>query len=158
GRGGGQGRVSRRAPGGGEPGRAAGRDGARPAPLARDHGPAADAEPAARRGRDRRRGVSPAGRGGRLGRAVRCPGRVVPAAPDGRRGTAPPDVTGSQDEGPILDGVRSREASRLPVSAESSERRLPQAVGVFVELVLALAITGALVAAVEAGAGWLTRR
>src|SRR5262249_31256385 len=52
--------------------------------------------PAARGRRDRRRGVSPAGRGGRLGRALRCPGRVVPAAPDGRRGTAPSDVTGRQ--------------------------------------------------------------
>src|SRR5438132_1417550 len=88
-------RVPRRARGGREPGGAAGRDRARPAPLARDHGPATDAAPAARGGRDRRRGVPPAGRGGRLGRARRRPGRVLPAVHDGRGGAGSSDVTSS---------------------------------------------------------------
>src|SRR5947207_1578906 len=88
-------RVPRRARGGRESGGAPGRDRARPAPRARDHGPAADAAPAARGGRDRRRGISPAGGGGRLGRARCRPGRVLPAAHDGRRGAGPSDVTSS---------------------------------------------------------------
>src|SRR5206468_1183056 len=88
-------RVPRRARGGREPGGATGRDRARPAPLARYHGPATDAAPVARGGRDRRRGVPPAGGGGRLGRARRRPGRVLPAAHDGRRGAGSSDVTSS---------------------------------------------------------------
>src|SRR6184192_997917 len=88
-------RVPRRPRGGREPGGAAGPDRARPATLARDHGPATDVAPAARGGRDRRRGVSPAGGGGRLGRARRRPGRVLPAAHDGRRGAGSSDVTSS---------------------------------------------------------------
>src|SRR5204863_9575678 len=88
-------RLPRSARGGREPGGATGCERARPAPLARDHGPATDAAPVARGGRDRRRGVSPAGGGGRLGRTQCRPGRVLPAAHDGRRGAGPSDVTSS---------------------------------------------------------------
>src|SRR5207237_2670186 len=101
-----------------EPGGAAGPDRARPAPLARDHGPATDVAPAARGGRERRRGVSPGGGGGRLGRARRRPGRVVPAAHDGRRGAEPSDVSRTPVRERSCTGSTGSLRRRFPVAAK----------------------------------------